>query len=75
MEKAFDLIILDFENEILKVLNKEEYNILPILVKQMVINKIKNAVDISTSRIINQQLDDYNKNIKNKDDLEGEING
>ena len=71
MEKTFNLRLLKAKEEIFKALNDAE---IPIIVSQMIINEIKNVVDINAENIINKEKmesfknenDETNKEVKNK---------
>ena len=53
---SIDLLILNFKEELFKIINDDKYMILPITVKNMVLNEVKREVDITTNEVLKNEL-------------------
>ena len=71
MEKPINLLIINMKQDILKIINSNEYN-LPITIKQMVINEIKQSVDIATQNVLNQEIEQYKNKLKENENIKNE---
>lgn len=69
MEKPINLLIINMKNDILKIINSNEYN-LPITIKQMIINEIKQSVDNATQNVLNQEIEQYKNKLKENESEE-----
>lgn len=70
MEKSLNLTIRDFQSEILEIVNKDKYLKLPIVIKQLVFNNIKNVIDEATEKVINKEINNFRQNINDKSEDE-----